>query len=349
MGRGGTRGARASRTRFLPAHHNPNAAHRRRYERICRRRIEKTTREQRRPTLPRTKVSARLVLLARADASHLCTHAPPRLRPHASAVPTPLPSQPGPHHSLDAPSTRPNAQYLHESRHLHALNRVRGDKGRFVNIGDSSAPSEPASRDGITESPPPKHSGRAAAKAADRSRTPSKPSPTGGRRAISNRSRSGKKAANKPRGGTPLSRALFAPCADGTDGAPRADTNLWGSPVPMMGPATRNREEEDETFSAFDPRHLASTSTSASSSNSSFNSPAMSWSEDEADSPTPVGGEPSSLAHTAPCEPAAASRLPSDLFATIPTIQELTGSLLDEPVSAVDACVEGTGFWGLAC
>ena len=44
-------------------------------------------------------------------------------------------------------------QYLHESRHLHALNRVRGNKGRFVNHGNEDAEDNPS--DQVVSSSPP--------------------------------------------------------------------------------------------------------------------------------------------------------------------------------------------------
>ena len=37
------------------------------------------------------------------------------------------------------PHSRARSQYLHESRHKHAVNRVRGAKGRFVNLEKEDA------------------------------------------------------------------------------------------------------------------------------------------------------------------------------------------------------------------
>jgi len=48
------------------------------------------------------------------------------------------------------------AQYLHESRHRHALNRIRGQKGRFVNLGDSEGSSPPTPSSSLPVSPSPR-------------------------------------------------------------------------------------------------------------------------------------------------------------------------------------------------
>ena len=88
-----------------------------RFERILKRREERLRREAIRPNQPRQKVRV------------------PRQK-HAAGM------------SLAVVLTRPVcslAQYLHESRHKHAISRVRGKKGRFVNQNDDQPPNRRSS------------------------------------------------------------------------------------------------------------------------------------------------------------------------------------------------------------
>lgn len=102
-----------------------------RYDRILKRRTERAIRETMRPTLPRAKV--------RPHSSPPVHRTAPANVPHRACCCIP--------HAL-------LRQYLHESRHEHAINRVRGEKGRFLQGPDSDVSSEGVSPDSSPKGKP---------------------------------------------------------------------------------------------------------------------------------------------------------------------------------------------------